>query len=93
MFDYWGVAVGGGFGDALEVCVGVDDDDGAVGFFYVEGGAEPLVLEFVGAGEAEGANVGDFHGLCGLVGGWVGVIMRRVVGVCQWVVGLGLTVR
>ena len=68
-FDFRGVAVGGGFGDALEAFVGVDDDDGAVGFFYVEGGAEPLDFRFVGVGEAEGADVGDFHGGRWLVSG------------------------
>ena len=56
------VAIGRGFGNALQAGVRVDDDDGTVGFFHVEGGAEPLAVGLVGTGEAEGAEVGDFHG-------------------------------
>ena len=55
------IAIGGRFGNALQANVCVDDDDGTVGFFHVEGAGEPLALGFVGTGEAEGADVGNFH--------------------------------
>lgn len=46
---------------ALQTFIGVDQDDGAVGFDRAIAGSKPLPLQFVRPGQADGLQTCDLH--------------------------------